>query len=831
MTELRLVAPLEGWCTPLDEVPDEVFASRMMGDGLAIDPTAATLHAPCDGELTAVPVTGHAVTLRAANGAEFLLHVGIDTVELCGAGFEIHVHQGQHVKAGQPLISFDLDLLARRARSLVTPIVLTDVEHYSIVERHEPGTVRVGDHLMTLRASTVVAAPAPGIATTAAVHALRVPLPHGLHARPAALLAQSLKGLYADVSLSLRGRTVNARSAVAIMSLGAQLGDDISVHATGVDAAAVIGALDGALQRAARLGDPGAEAGSRTQGPAVVAPAGTLPAVIVSGGLALGRAAILVRPEPEVPELGAGAAHERDVLELARDRVQRRLARQMQVSGGARAEIIGAHLEFLDDPELLAAAHALIAEGKSAGFAWRTVLRANVRELESLGDDHLAARVDDLRDLEAQVLMELPGRAVPAAAALPERAIVIAEDLLLSQLIALDSTRLVGICTVGGGSTSHVAILAAAMDLPMLAGADPRVLAIADGTMVVLDAESGHLRVDPEPGEIARIERRITARRERQMAMRAAAQQDCRTADGVRVEVLANIVSVADAEIAIANGAEGCGLLRTEFLFLDRNEPPDEHEQTRHYQQVVDCFAGRAVVIRTLDAGSDKPIPFLPMPRQENPALGLRGIRASLSQPALLRSQLRAVLAVQPQGCCRILLPMVNDVTEIRAVRRLLDEIRAGTGVQTPVALGIMIETPASAVGAERLAREADFFSIGTNDLAQYTLAIDRTHPELAAQLDALHPAVLRLIESATAAARSMGRSVAVCGGLASDPVAVPILLGLGVHELSVVPAMIPAIKAEVRSHTLGHCQEFAQRALRQDSASAVRALVVRTES
>lgn len=826
MNDLVLLAPLAGWCSSLDEVPDEVFAGRMMGDGLAIDPTGATLHAPCDGELTVVPATAHAVTIRAVNGAEILLHVGIDTVELRGLGFEIQVRQGERVSAGQPLLRFDLGLLARRARSLVTPVVVTDSERFPIIHRHAPGELRVGDPLLTLRATiATVAMPHAGIAAAGIVRRLRVPLVHGLHARPAALLAQSLKGLYAEVSLSLRGRTVNARSAVAIMSLGARQGDDISVRATGADSTVVFEALESALQRAARLGGPIAAPDVRIESPGATATPGTLRGFIASGGLALGDATHLARFEPDVAPQGAGSLVERDALDRAREQVRQRLTRLLQGDGGTRAEIVGAHLEFLDDPELLAAAHVLIADGKSAGFAWRTAVRASIRELEALGDAYLVARIDDLRDLEAQLLAALPGRATAATVPLPERAIVIAQDLLPSQLMALDASRLAGICTVSRGTTSHVAILAAAMNVPMLAGIDVDVLDIAGGTTVVLDAEQGRLTIDPDPGTIADVARRIAAAAERQSALRTAAQEPGRTADGRRIAVLANVVSAADAASAIASGAEGCGLLRTEFLFLDRREPPDEREQARHYQQIVEAFAGRPVVIRTLDAGSDKPIPFLPMPPQENPALGVRGIRVSLAQPALLRTQLAAILCVRPLERCRILLPMVNDVTEIRLVRQVLDEVRAETGIAAQIPLGVMVETPAAAIGAAQLAQDADFFSIGTNDLAQYTLAIDRTHPELASRLDALHPAVLRLIEIVAAAAQTAGRPVAVCGGLASDPLAVPILLGLGVHELSVVPAMIPQIKAVLRQRTMTQCQELARRALEQESAQAVRAL------
>jgi phosphocarrier protein FPr/phosphocarrier protein len=356
----------------------------------------------------------------------------------------------------------------------------------------------------------------------------------------------------------------------------------------------------------------------------------------------------------------------------------------------------------------------------------------------------------------------------------------------------------------------------------------PAVRRIAQGTPLLLDADAGLLHVDPGAERLNATRRQLERRAARGAAEREAAQQDCYTADGLRIEVFANIGSLAEAQAAARNGAEGCGLLRTEFLFLERETPPSEAEQHAEYQQLAEALAGKPLTVRTLDIGGDKPIPYLPMPAEENPALGLRGVRTSLWRPDLLRQQLRAILGVRPYGQCRILLPMITDVAEIRSVRVMVEEARAEIGRQEPIELGVMIETPASALLAESIAAEADFFSIGTNDLTQYTLAMDRGHPELAARLDALHPAVLRLIARTAEAAQPRKRMVAVCGGLASDPAAAPILIGLGVHELSAVPSVIPRLKALIRKLTLAECTGIARQALEQSSADAVRALALR---
>jgi phosphocarrier protein FPr/phosphocarrier protein len=372
-----------------------------------------------------------------------------------------------------------------------------------------------------------------------------------------------------------------------------------------------------------------------------------------------------------------------------------------------------------------------------------------------------------------------------------------------------------------------VAILARGMDLPALVSAGPAVLNIPEGADAILDADAGVLRLDPDEAAIAEARAQIERRaRKLQQALRHA-NEECRTADGVRIEVFANLgADAAEAKAAIEYGAEGCGLLRTEFLFLDRASRPDEQEQAAAYQAIADALAGRPLIIRTLDIGGDKPVPYLTLPPEENPALGLRGIRVSLAQPELLRSQLGAILRVRPAGQCRILLPMITSISEIRTVQRMLVEVARDRDIDSAISLGVMIETPASALLAAEIAVEVDFLSIGSNDLTQYTLAMDRTNPSLAQQADALHPAVLRLIAETGRAARQSGKLVAVCGGVAADPAAVPLLLGLGVRELSVPPAAIPLLKQTIRALTADRCEAVAKRALNQHSAQEVRALV-----
>jgi phosphocarrier protein FPr/phosphocarrier protein len=409
------------------------------------------------------------------------------------------------------------------------------------------------------------------------------------------------------------------------------------------------------------------------------------------------------------------------------------------------------------------------------------------------------------------------------AAALPPDAVLFADDLLPSQLAGVDTGKIAGICTAGGGPTSHVAILAGSMGIPALVAVGPGALRVPDGAPVIVNADEGMVRVFPPAALAKQMRGAMASRRARVTEARRHAREEGRTADGVRIEVVANLGNVADVKAALENGAEGCGLLRSEFMFLNRDSAPTEDEQAAQYQAIATGLAGRKLIIRTLDAGADKALPYLNMPREENPQLGVRGIRLGLARPELLRAQLRAILRVEPAGQCSIMLPMVASLAELRQARAMLEEEKAALHRAGAVALGIMIEVPSAALLSEALAEAADFFSIGTNDLTQYVLAMDRLNPALARQVDALHPAVLRMIAATVEGARKHGRWVGVCGALASLPLAAPVLIGLGVTELSATAAAVPQVKAVVRTLTMDACVAAAREALQQTSAQAVR--------
>src|SRR4051794_865171 len=742
----------------------------MMGDGVAVDPTEPVLRAPADATVIAIPETAHAVTLRLANGAEILIHIGLETVALGGQGFRALQNAGADVKAGDPLIEIDLDAVARRATSLVTPIVVAS-EGYSLTIDQPSRSIKTGDRIGTIRGEALASAQ---VSSETCERTVRIEAAHGLHARPAARIAAVLRPFDAEVSLAIGERNANARSTVSMLGLGVRHGDEVRILARGKDCDAAADAVVRLIESG--LGETAGAAPSvtqRTAGP-----------VCASPGLAIGSIVQFRTGDLPVPRDGLGVTEERERLARALETVAASL------TGGtpAAAEIAAAHRALLADPELIARANREIAEGRSAAYAWRSAGDAAREAIRATGDALLIERAADLLDLERGVLAVLVGDSAPAGPELQPDSILIAPDLLPSQFLALDQARLAGICTAEGGPTSHVAILAAAAGVPMLVAAGPEVLTLAEGSTVILDADHARVEADPSPERLAEVRAQVADHAARRAAEARDAHELCFTADGVRIEVFANLSSVEEASAAVAAGAEGCGLLRTEFLFLGRDTPPSEEEQRQVYSAIAAALDDRPLIVRTLDVGADKKVSYLPFAEEENPALGMRGIRLSLARPDLLMTQLRAILRAVPPDQCRVMLPMIVDAAELKLVRHMLDEAAVEVGLKGRISLGVMVETPAAAMLADAIAAEADFLSLGTNDLTQYALASDRGNAAVSGMADALHPAVLRLIREAAKGAQKHGRWLGVCGGLASDPLAAPILIGLGVTELSVSP-------------------------------------------
>ena len=657
---------------------------------------------------------------------------------------------------------------------------------------------------------------------------------HGLHARPAKELAQLAKAFDGEIRVRVvdSGQAaVSAKSLSKLLSLGARRGQVLEIIAEPNVAADALPALLAAIE--AGLGeDVEALAVVAEAAPEMLpepelqapSPGAVIHGVAAAPGIASGPAHIQVLREFDYPLRGESLPIERQRLQLALAAVNAEIGALIQRSQAkAIGEIFITHQEMLADPELSDEVDQRLRQGESAPAAWMAVIDSAARQQEALHDALLAERAADLRDIGRRVLAQLCGEAdIPA----PEQPyVLVMEEVGPSDVARLDPARVAGILTARGGATAHSAIVARALGIPAVDGAGEAVLLIASGTALLLDGQRGRLHVAPPADELQRALAERDRREQRLQLARAHRLEPALTRDGHAIEVFANIGDSKGIEAVVDHGAEGVGLLRTELIFMAHQQAPDEALQEAEYRRVLDGLGGRPLVVRTLDVGGDKPLPYWPIAKEENPFLGVRGIRLTLQRPQVMETQLRALLRAAGDRPLRIMFPMVGQLEEWQQARAMVERLREEISV-SDLQLGIMIEVPSAALLAPVLAREVDFFSIGTNDLTQYTLAIDRGHPSLSAQADGLHPAVLQLIDMTVRAAHAHGKWVGVCGELAADPQAVAVLLGLGVDELSVAARSIAEVKALVRELNYEHARQLAQQALLQGSASAVRALV-----
>ncbi|WP_248323749.1 MULTISPECIES: phosphoenolpyruvate--protein phosphotransferase [unclassified Caballeronia] len=836
LERIELMAPISGVMVQLDTVPDPVFAQKMVGDGVSIDPTSDELLSPLAGKVTQLHRACHAATVTGDCGLEVLIHIGLDTVMLRGEGFTPLVKEGDTVVTGQPLIRFDPLVVGAKAVSLLTEMVIANGE---LVTRYEPATglVTAGQDV-ALRVEFV--APTKDNASRdaggqAVSDEVTLPNPQGLHARPAAVFAAEAKKYTSEIRVVRGSDSANAKSVVALMALSTSFGDKLRIEAAGPDANEAATALarllaSGSGEKPGEAPAPAAPAmTSEAAAPprATPADANEFTGVSASPGLAVGKIVQFRREVIDVAETGESPQRERARLDAAHHEARQQIeALKAKLTDPSKAEILNAHLELLGDPDLNDAAIAGISDGKSAGFAWRAAFEAQASHLEKLDNALLRERAGDIRDVGRRVLALLAG-AKQARIDVPDESILIAEELSPSDTASLDRSKVLGFCTTTGGATSHVAILARSLGIPAICGIDESALQLSDGTLVVLDGSRGSLRRNPGADDLQKARERIERQTLKRAQEQTAASKLAVTADGHRIEVVANIRNAQEARDAVAAGAEGVGLLRSEFLFDNRDTAPSEEEQAAEYCAVAEALGReRPLVVRTLDVGGDKPLSYMPLPKEDNPFLGLRGVRVSLELPDFFRTQLRAILRAAPIGNLHVMFPMIATLDELRAAKRILQE-EAGEQMSR-IKVGVMIEVPSAALIAEPLAQEADFFSIGTNDLTQYTLAMDRGHPKLAKQADALHPAVLRLIGMTIDGAHRHGKWVGVCGGIASDAMAVPVLAGLGIDELSVSVPAIGSIKAQLARLTMDECRALAAKVLTLGTTAEVRALLAR---
>ena len=634
-----------------------------------------------------------------------------------------------------------------------------------------------------------------------------VALEEGLHARPAARMAQLAKSFQSSVEILRGTQSANAKSTVKIMLLAVKQGERIRIRADGEDAAAAMAELVAAVSGSLDAPTPGMQASVPDRG----GDGRIIRGLCGNEGVAIAPP-FLYFPDQSAPPRRRLAPAEIEgeirrfraaVLELVGS-LGTACDAARDASGGEteQSNLFGAIRELAEDVELLGPIEQQIGLGQDAASCAFAVGHDLAEHLARVDDAYFRLRADDLRGVTRQLVDILLGRRNLDLASLREPAILVAGDLSALDFQRLPVHLVRGLLTTAGGPTSHIAILARSLGFPAVVGASASAAELGGAALVALDGTAGCAILDPDPATQEAFQGRALEARRLASELRHFTHLEPLTRNGVAIEVAANIGSAAEIETALRSGAMGVGLFRTEFMFMHRGALPSEEEQARIYGRVLAAFAPRPVLIRTLDIGGDKPLPGLRSEPESNPFLGWRGIRMCLDRPELFDPQLRALLRAAVHGRLRVMFPMISDVSEVVVAKARLEACRTSLrseGQPTgAIELGIMIETPAAALCARDLARHVDFFSIGTNDLTQYTMAADRTNARLARLSRADHPAVLRMIALACEGAREAGIWVGVCGEAAADPALIPRLLSWGVTELSMSPSMIPRAKKAV---------------------------------
>lgn len=486
----------------------------------------------------------------------------------------------------------------------------------------------------------------------------------------------------------------------------------------------------------------------------------------------------------------------REAVEEARKQLLQLREKTSREVGEADACIFDAHIMFLDDPEFTGAVEAEIeATRVNAMWALSEITKRHIRTFTAMEDSTMKERIEDLRDVSQRVLRILSGFA-EAQDITEENTVVVANDLTPSDTATLDKNKVIAFVTNIGSRTSHTAIMARTLGIPAVVGLGDITSDLRNGELVIVDGFRGEIIIDPDADTIEDYNNRKAAYLNEQEDLLALRDVETRSRDGKRIEVSANIGWPHDVDNALANGAEGIGLYRTEFLYMDRTDLPTEDEQLEAYKYVLERMGDKPVIIRTLDIGGDKRLPYMDMPRELNPFLGYRAIRLSLDQPDIFKAQLRALLRASIYGNLRVMFPLISNIEEYREAMEIVeicqDELREeGIEFRDDIQWGIMIEVPAAAVIADELATEVDFLSIGTNDLIQYTLAVDRMSEKVSYLYDTMHPAVIRLIQMTIDGAHSQGKWVGMCGEMAGDEDAIPLLMSMGLDEFSMHAATI----------------------------------------
>ncbi|MGM7720111.1 phosphoenolpyruvate--protein phosphotransferase [Metabacillus sp. Hm71] len=559
-----------------------------------------------------------------------------------------------------------------------------------------------------------------------------------------------------------------------------------------------------------------------------------------SAGIAIAKAYRLEEPELKIEKIEVtdkeaekqrfeqAISQSKAELEKIKEHANREL-------GADKAEIFAAHLLVLSDPELLNPVEDKIStEGVNAEFAMKETADMFVSMFEAMDNEYMKERAADIRDVTKRVIAHLLGVQIPNPSLISEEVVIIAEDLTPSDTAQLNRQYVKGFTTDIGGRTSHSAIMARSMEIPAVVGTKQATSSIENGVMVIVDGLDGDVIIDPAPEVIAQYEEKKAKYEAQKAEWAKLVNEPTLSKDGMHVELAANIGTPEDVKGVVENGGEAVGLYRTEFLYMGRDQLPTEDEQFDAYKTVLERMEGKPVVVRTLDIGGDKELPYLNLPKEMNPFLGFRAIRLCLEEQDIFRTQLRALLRASSYGNLKIMFPMIATVSEFREAKAILLEekeklVANGVQISDSIEIGMMVEIPSTAVMADQFAKEVDFFSIGTNDLIQYTMAADRMNERVSYLYQPYNPAILRLISMVIDAAHKEGKWAGMCGEMAGDPVAIPLLLGLGLDEFSMSATSILPARTQIKDLSKAEAQSFKEKVLAMTTTEEVVAFVKET--
>lgn len=828
---IDIYSPLLGSMLNIEKVPDLVFAEKMVGDGIAIEPFDNQIYAPISGVVKQIHKSKHAITISNEDGINVLTHIGLDSVNLNGNGFKLDISVGDKVICRQKIGEIDLDYISQHAKSLISPVIFIDLDpnvaNFKVIWQEEAvldqpvmqvtlvkkNTKKIPS-LDTAYANLIKSAP------------IRITSASGIHARPAAMLCDKVKEIAdGQVYMEKGERVENLKSIVAILGLSVECNDVVHIYA---ESQVVVDQVSRVLLELdqndiTELSDI-EDANMLHRMKSID---GKYYGIIASTGIAYGKLVKKHTLNFQLSETATDSLKEKENFFIALSKVKETI--RLSLDTGrllplAHQEILKAHLSLLDDPQIIEETLACIEKQKTAAFALFKVIEKHCTVLANSGNTLLNERQADLKDIRNKILNALGVDVSNEANEINEPSILIADEFIPADIMNIQS-NIVGLVSATGGITSHVAILAKSYGIPLLVGVDAKLLSLDDNTLgkTILNAKEGYLNVWPTPNELEEVKNDLLLIRQQKSHNLSTSHKPAITQDGVVIDCLGNIDSVESVHNLAVNGGEGVGLFRSEFIFLGRERLPMVDEQLAVYRQILNQLKdNEPFVVRTLDIGGDKKIDYLEQAPEINPMLGVRGIRLCLQHKLLLVDQLEAILRLGKANV-KIMLPMVSDINEYREVKQIVWQIKRKLNITTHIELGIMVEVPSVALLSGVFAKEVDFFSIGTNDLTQYILAIDREHTSMANKVDHLHPAVIHALELIVSGARLHNKPVSVCGLMATEKIALPVLIGLGITSLSMSIDSIPENKAFIRNLNYEHCRQVAAKCLTFATSEEVR--------